>query len=435
MLPTLIDIRFDTPFAQWVLYLVAVLLFGYGIWAGWRNAPGSVDRKTGKELPPTKEQRTQRAVIYGVLFGALIYLGLRYALPSTAFLGSKGEGFPLHTYGLMLMAGFAAAILVSARLAEREWGGDEGIRRRNDAMDLAVWVVVGGIVGSKILFIIVTPKDFLDALGSGSVWKVLGALGGGFVFYGGLIGAAFAVWWFCRARKIPFLRLADVIVPTVALGQAFGRLGCFAAGCCWGKPASMHLPWAVRFPGSGAVADLFGQHTGGSIAWDSQAQELRRWVIESTGQVFDHPVPGAIRIADWVRPARNLAAHPPDPALRVARAAAALCTADDRPEVPAVPRTDPRAVSHRLRDDPHHGGAVPGRLRAGNPPQAHRPGAAGCVVEHLHQPVHLAGDVCARRDPPGPGIVGEPGSCRPPRAPSRPEPQGCSALRRWRPRP
>ena len=300
MLPTLIDIRFNTPFAQGVLYLVAVLLFGYGIWAGWRNAPGSVDRKTGKELPPTKEQRTQRAVIYGVLFGALIYLGLRYALPDTAFLGSKGEGFPLHTYGLMLMAGFAAAIMVSARLAQREWGGDEGIRRRNDAMDLAVWVVVGGIVGSKILFIIVTPKDFLDALGSGSVWKVLGALGGGFVFYGGLIGAAFAVWWFCRARKIPFLRLADVIVPTVALGQGFGRLGCFAAGCCWGKPASMHVPWAVRFPGSARSLDLFGQHTGGAIAWDSQAQELRRWVIESTGQVFDHPVPGAIRIADWV---------------------------------------------------------------------------------------------------------------------------------------
>ena len=86
------------------------------------------------------------------------------------------------------------------------------------------------------------------------------------------MGAAFAVWWFCRARKIPFLRLADVIVPTVALGQAFGRLGCFAAGCCWGKPASMHLPWAVRFPGSGRSLDLFGQHTGGSIAWNSQAQ-------------------------------------------------------------------------------------------------------------------------------------------------------------------
>jgi phosphatidylglycerol:prolipoprotein diacylglycerol transferase len=300
VLPTLIDIRFDTAFAQGVLYVVAVLLFAYGIWAGWRNAPGSEDPKTSKELPPTREQRTQRAVIYGVLFGALIILGLHYALPPTAFLGGKGEGFPVHTYGLMLMAGFGTAILVSARLAQREWGGAEGLRRRNDVMDLAVWVVLGGIGGSKILFILVTPKDFLDALASGNLWKVLGALGGGFVFYGGLIGAALAVWWFCRSRKIPFLRLADVIIPTVALGQAFGRLGCFSAGCCWGKPASMHVPWAVRFPGSSRALDIFGQHTSGAIAWDSQSQELHRWVIESTGQVFDHPVPGAIRIADWV---------------------------------------------------------------------------------------------------------------------------------------
>jgi phosphatidylglycerol:prolipoprotein diacylglycerol transferase len=166
-------------------------------------------------------------------------------------------------------------------------------------MDLAVWVVIGGIVGSKILFILVTPKDFLEALGSGSLWKILGALGGGFVFYGGLIGAAFAVWWFCRERKIDFLRFADVIAPTVALGQAFGRLGCFAAGCCWGKPATMHLPWAVRFPGASRALDLLGHPTSGAIAWDSQTRELR-WVIESTGQVFDHPVPGALRISDWV---------------------------------------------------------------------------------------------------------------------------------------
>jgi phosphatidylglycerol:prolipoprotein diacylglycerol transferase len=302
VLPTLIQLRFDTPLSQALLYLAAVLLLGYGVWAGWRNAPGSVDRKTGKALPPTREQRTQRAALYGVLFAALIYLGLHYALPSTAVLGSKGEGLPLHTYGLMLMAGFVAAIMVSARLAEREWGGAEGVRRRNDVMDLAVWVVVSAFVGSKILFILVTPKDFLDGLAKAfsDPSRLVGALGGGFVFYGGFIGATAAVWWFCRDRKISFLRLADVIAPTVALGQAFGRLGCFAAGCCWGKPASVHVPWAVKFPGFGRALDIVGHQTAGAIAWDSQGQELRRWVIESTGQVFDHPVPGAIRISDWV---------------------------------------------------------------------------------------------------------------------------------------
>ncbi len=302
MLPTLIALRFDTPLSQAVLYLVAVLMLGYGTWAGWRNAAGTVDPRSGKQRPPTRQQRVQRAVTYGVIFAVIIRVGLQYALPATAFLGGKGEGLPVHTYGLMLMAGFVAAIMVSARLAEREWGGVEGVRRRNDVMDLAVWVVVSAFVGSKILFILVTPKEFLDGLASGlrDPGRLLGALGGGFVFYGGFIGATAAVWWFCRDRKIEFLRLADVIAPTVALGQAFGRLGCFSAGCCWGKPASLHLPWAVRFPGGGLARDVFGQATGGSIAFGSQAEELRRWVIESTGQVFDHPVPGSIRISDWV---------------------------------------------------------------------------------------------------------------------------------------
>ena len=64
---------------QGVLYVVAVLLFGYGIWAGWRNAPGSVDAKTGKELPPTSEQRTQPGGRLRRAVRVLIYVGLGYA--------------------------------------------------------------------------------------------------------------------------------------------------------------------------------------------------------------------------------------------------------------------------------------------------------------------------------------------------------------------
>jgi phosphatidylglycerol:prolipoprotein diacylglycerol transferase len=177
-------------------------------------------------------------------------------------------------------------------------------------MDLAVWVVLSAFIGSKILFLLVTPRELAAALSSGNLWNIVGALGGGFVFYGGLIGATAAVWWFCRSRKIEFLRLGDVIMPTVALGQAFGRLGCFAAGCCWGKPASIHLPWAVRFPGASRSFDVFGNPSAGAIAFDGQLK-LERWVLESTGQVFDHAVPGAVRISDWVREhGTTLPVHP-----------------------------------------------------------------------------------------------------------------------------
>jgi phosphatidylglycerol:prolipoprotein diacylglycerol transferase len=314
VLPSLIEFRFDSPFSQVVLYLLSLLVLAYGVWSGWRNAPGPVDLRTGKEGPPTRDARIRRAALYGAVFAFVLYLGLSCALPSSAFLGKRGEGLPLHTYGLLLMGGFVAAVAVSARLAERDWGGVEGIRRRNDALDLALWVFLGGVGGSKLLFVLVNWRESIDALGSSfsDPMRFIGLLGGGLVFYGGLIGATVAVWWFCRKRQMPFLRMADIIAPTVALGQAFGRLGCFSAGCCWGRPAGDHLAWAVRFPGAGMARDLLGRTIGTqSLSFSSQVQDTRTWVIESTGQVFHHAVPGAVRVSDWAaRHGTTLPIHP-----------------------------------------------------------------------------------------------------------------------------
>jgi phosphatidylglycerol:prolipoprotein diacylglycerol transferase len=305
VLQTLIEFRFDTPLAQAILYLLGAGIIGYGGWAGWRNAPGAVDPKTKKEQAPSREQRIQRALLYAVVFAAVVRIGFYYALPAGAFLGHKGEGFPLHTYGLLLMTGFICAVVVAGRLAERDWGGgSEGLKRRNQVMDLSVWVLIGAIGGAKLLYILVNWQSYSGNWGSlfqDFPWKFLGMLGGGLVFYGGLMGATFAVWWFCRKNALPFLRLADIIVPTVALGQAFGRLGCFSAGCCWGRPASEHVHWAVRFPGEALARDLFGRPShAAALAYSSQVQDAERWVIESTGQVFHHAVPGAVRVSDWV---------------------------------------------------------------------------------------------------------------------------------------
>src|SRR5207247_5339992 len=71
---------------------------------------------------------------------------------------------------------------------------------------------------------------------------------GGLVFYGGFIGAvAFSVWYM-RKHEMPFFPYADALGPTVAIGQALGRLGCFAAGCCWGGACDAHYAFAARFP-------------------------------------------------------------------------------------------------------------------------------------------------------------------------------------------
>lgn len=69
---------------------------------------------------------------------------------------------------------------------------------------------------------------------------------GGLVFYGGLAGASLACLIFARVKKIPLWRLADVLLPSIALGSMFGRIGCLLNGCCFGRACA--LPWAIHFP-------------------------------------------------------------------------------------------------------------------------------------------------------------------------------------------
>ena len=147
--------------------------------------------------------------------------------------------FPITTYGIFLAVGMLVALYATSRLAARD-----GLPRER-IYDLGLWVLVGGLVGSKLLMILVEPgvEVFtLDFLRSGGV------------FYGGLIGGFLAVVILIRIYKLPFWKVADAFAPGVALGQAFGRQGCFAAGCCWGKHTD--LPWGVHF------SDLGHEYTG-----------------------------------------------------------------------------------------------------------------------------------------------------------------------------
>src|SRR5215211_7844880 len=292
MIPVLYKFEFTTPLAQGFLYLVALALVAYAAFSGWRGA-----RARG--------QRVQRAAIFGVVGAALARLGLYYALPATAFLGARGEGVPIHTYGILLATGFICAVTVGSVLAHSEWRGEEGERKREQFMDLAFWVLAAGIVGSRLLFILVNWKQY-----SANPVEIF-SLAGGLVFYGGLLGAMVATFVYARINQIDFLRLADVAIPTVSLGQAFGRLGCFSAGCCWGDVAGEGFLFGVRFPGAGLARNLFAQlsHTA-SLAAQSQAADSR-WVLPATGEIFHQRVDGAVRISEWVaQHGHTLPVHP-----------------------------------------------------------------------------------------------------------------------------
>jgi phosphatidylglycerol:prolipoprotein diacylglycerol transferase len=144
---------------------------------------------------------------------------------------------PVHTYGILVAAGFLVAMSLAARAAERS-----GLNR-DKVLDLSFGILIAAMVGSRLLFIIVNWDEYShDLLGIFQFWK------GGLVFYGGFIGAVLFSLWYMRRNDMPFLQYADAMGPTVAIGQALGRIGCFAAGCCWGGACDLHYPLAARFP-------------------------------------------------------------------------------------------------------------------------------------------------------------------------------------------
>jgi phosphatidylglycerol---prolipoprotein diacylglyceryl transferase len=129
--------------------------------------------------------------------------------------------FPVNTYGLLLAIGMLLALFAASRLAARD-----GLPRER-IYDLGLWTLIGGLVGSKILMLFTEDNVqvfSLDFLRSGGV------------YYGGFIGGFLALALLIRWYKLPFWKVADAFAPGVALGQAIGRQGCFAAGCCWGRP-------------------------------------------------------------------------------------------------------------------------------------------------------------------------------------------------------
>jgi phosphatidylglycerol:prolipoprotein diacylglycerol transferase len=303
MLPLLFRLTFTSLWSQLLLYALAAGVVGYITFNGWRGAVGPLDGKTGTRQPASNMDRFLRAAAFGGVGAVLAWYGLKYALPPGAFPGAQGEGIPLHTYGVLLAGGFMAAVSVAGRLAQDEWRqvrlvdgawvDVEGPKRRDQVMDMAFWALVGGIGGSRLLFVLVNWKDYAQD------WTQAFSLGGGLVFYGGLIGAAVACWFFSRANGMDFLRVADVCIPTVSLGQCLGRLGCFGAGCCWGDVAPASASTAVHFPGAGLAQDLFGRLGGTtSLAYSSQAEDTR-YVVEATGEVLHQAVPGAVRISEW----------------------------------------------------------------------------------------------------------------------------------------
>ncbi len=141
----------------------------------------------------------------------------------------------IHGYGLMIAIGVLCAMIIGVRRAK-----SKGLSA-DIVMNLGIIVLVAGFVGAKLLFCIVELPSFLkDPL------SILS--GSGFVVYGGIIAGILAAMLYCRKKGVSFLQHFDLIIPSVAVAQGFGRIGCFLAGCCYG--AHTDLPIGIVFENS-----------------------------------------------------------------------------------------------------------------------------------------------------------------------------------------
>src|SRR5690348_2112734 len=170
----------------------------------------------------------------------------------------------------MAALGLIAGLLVVGRNA-RQQGIDPDL-----AWNLGIVAILSALIGAKILMIVNDWSEYSQH--PGEIFS-LATLQAGGVFYGGLLAAIVMCVWYIRRHHMPALRTCDVFAPGIALGHALGRVGCFAAGCCYGKPTN--LPWGVTF-----TNPLAHQLVGTPLDIALHPTQLYEFVVELSNFVF-----------------------------------------------------------------------------------------------------------------------------------------------------
>lgn len=150
----------------------------------------------------------------------------------------------IHTYGLLIAMGFLLAIWLAVRQAKKTAVSHEKI------IDLGFYCLIAALIGSRLFFVLTNWSIYADNLiDVVKIWE------GGLVFYGGLLFAIPTAVWYTRRKRLELWQTVDIFAPSIAIGHAIGRLGCFSAGCCYGKPAEW-IPWSVTFRNPDSLAPI-----------------------------------------------------------------------------------------------------------------------------------------------------------------------------------
>ncbi len=210
-------------------WLLVALTIGCAVYAVSRSAVRAHSggaHSGGADAPVASDESTLVAPLMAAAFGVMLLIVWRR------------NPITLHTYGLMLILGFAVAAWLACREAPRR-GIDPNI-----ALPLLGW----SIVACRALFVALDPGHFRSWGEMIRIWD------GGLSFHGSLFAAPLVVAYYARRNKIRFGTLADIIAPSVFLGYAIARVGCFLNGCCYGSACD--LPWAVQFHAEGRASGI-----------------------------------------------------------------------------------------------------------------------------------------------------------------------------------
>lgn len=176
------------------------------------------------------------------------------ALVFALLLGGIGLGrlqfIQLHTYGVLVAIGFLIGIVLAVREANRIGANSEQI------LDLAFWLLIAAMVGARLGYILTHWQQYITNFkktGPWYQWKIFRLWEGGLLFFGGLVLAILVCWVFVRIYKIDFWKLADILVPSLAIGQVFGQLGSLAAGFGYGKITT--ASWGIMMTAKTPMGD------------------------------------------------------------------------------------------------------------------------------------------------------------------------------------
>lgn len=198
------------------------------------------------------------AIIFAIVGDVIAYFIFEVIYNNVPYgdIGTLADAFPpgttypiiIYSYGFMLMIAFIVGTVFLVYEGKREKISSDVV------LDLMTFVIVGSIIGARIVYVLLMPEEFRATLSdtgeqiAGAPWWDITR--GGLSIHGGVLGALFAGMIFCKLKKLSFWKIADFTILAVPLGIFFGRIGCYLNGCCFGKEFADQVskPWWTKYP-------------------------------------------------------------------------------------------------------------------------------------------------------------------------------------------